>query len=173
MYTVIIPYKILKKASFLYPFHNFLTQYYIAFWRGIYASTHDGFSWAATYPRLPNSGLTAMSNGQSIRIQASPTDGSGSKPVSFTKTGAGESVANGASATGNIPFASRRLLPKPCAQNLAQRDDDQVAFRDEHLMNPMSNLASVPTGSRINFGASSASLSQCQMTEFNACSKTT
>ena len=98
-----------------------------------------------------------MSNGQSIRILASPTDGSGNKPVSFTKTVAEESVANGASATGNIPSVSRRLLPKPCGQNLAQRDDDQIAFRDEHLTSPMFNRANVPTGSRINFGDSSAS----------------
>ena len=114
-----------------------------------------------------------MSNGQSIRILALPTGDSGSKPVSFTKADAKGNVANGAYAIGNIRFASQHRLPKPYAQNQAQRDDDRVVFRGQRQTNPMFSRVSGQTAFHINFDGNCASCFRCPMTEYNACLKRT
>ena len=98
---------------------------------------------------------------------------SGSKPVSFTESGARKNVANVAYAIGNIRFASRHRLPKLYAQNLAQRDDDRVAFRGQRLTNLMFSRVSGQTAFLINFGGNCASCFRCPMTAYNVCSRTT
>lgn len=138
----------------------------------IFSKTDPPLCWT-TYLRWPNSGPTAMSSEQSIRILASPTADSGSKPVSFTKAGARENVANVAFAIGNTRFESRHRLPKLYAQNLAQKDDDRVAFQGQHLTNHMFSRVNGQTAFRINFAGNCASCFRCPMTAYNACSKTT
>ena len=60
-------------------------------------------------------------------------------------------------AIGSTPCVYQRLLQKRSNQNRVRKDGDPVASQGEHLTNPMFNRANVPTGSRINFGDSSAS----------------
>lgn len=173
MYTVIIPYKISKKSVLSVLVYRFFDRILYRFlMTSISPITNPPPCWT-TCLRWPNSGPTAMSNGQSIRILALPTGGSGSKPVSFTKADAKGNVANGAYAIGNIRFASQHRLPKPYAQNQAQRDDDRVVFRGQRQTNPMFSRVSGQTAFHINFGGNCASCFRCPMTEYNACSKRT
>ena len=173
MYTVIIPYKISKKCLLSVPFSSFFEIILYRFFTMYICLKTDPMPWWITCLRWPNSGPTAMSNEQSTRILALPTGDSGSKPVSFTKADARGNVANGAYAIGNIRFASRHRLPKLYAQNLAQRDDDRVAFRGQRLTNLMFSRVSGQTAFLINFGGNCASCFRCPMTAYNVCSRTT
>ena len=60
-------------------------------------------------------------------------------------------------AIGSTPCVYQQLLQKRSNQNRVRKDGDPVASPGERLTNPMFNQANVPTGSRINFGDSSAS----------------
>jgi len=173
MYTIIIPYKISKKGILSVSISQFFSPILYRFLVMYISCESQLSSWATTSPHWPNSGPTAMSKEQSIRILASPTGDSGSKQVSFTRVDAKVNVGNDAYATGNIRFASRHLLPKPYAQNEAQRDVDRVAFRGQRLTNPMFSRGNEQTVFHINFGGNSVSCFRCPMTAYNACSKRT
>lgn len=173
MYTVIITYKISKMGILSAPISRFLDGILYRFLTTYICPTTDRPPWWTTCLRWRNFGLTAMSNGQKIQTLVSPTADSGNKPVSFTKAGARGNVANVAFAIGNTRLESRPPLPKPCAQNLAQKDDDRVAFQGQHLTNPMFSRVNGQTAFRINFAGNCASCFRCPMTAYNACSKTT
>ena len=172
-YTVIMTYKISKKSILSVPVSRFFSLILYRFLTTYISCETHPVSWATTYPRWTNSGPTAMSNEQSIRILASPTDDYGNKQVSFMKVDAKGSVANGAYAIGNIHFASRQLSPKHYAQNGAQRDVDRVAFRGQRPTNPMFSRVNGQTAFHINSGGNFASYFRCPTTVYNACSKTT